>query len=104
MSSKAAGWRTGTVTEFLELTPEDEAVIEARLVAHRARKALAALVKESRGTMTQAELAKRMNTTQPRIAKIEKASDNVSLDQYFGAAQAAGADLKKIGKVLVKAG
>jgi hypothetical protein len=100
---EAAGYKFTTTTNWLDLTPEDEAEIESRLATDRARRALAALVKESRGPMTQTELAKRIKTTQPRIAKIESASPNVSIEQLMRAAIGAGADLKRIGKALVKA-
>jgi DNA-binding XRE family transcriptional regulator len=101
---EAAGYRVGTVAEFLGLTPEDEAVIEQRLAAEKARLALAKLVKESRGSMTQAELAKRIKTSQPRVAKIEAGEPNVSIDLLVRAAIGAGADLKRIGQVLIQAG
>lgn len=100
---EAKGWKIGTAAEFLGLTPEDEAAIERRRAMDRARTALAKLVKESRGTMTQAELARRIKTSQPRIAKVEAGESNVSLDLLIRAAIGAGASLDTIGRTLIRA-
>jgi hypothetical protein len=48
-----AGWKSGTVSDFLELTPEDTVLVEIKL-------ALSRYLKERRqDTMTQVELAKK---------------------------------------------
>ncbi len=73
---EAAGFGVGTVTEFLGLTPAEEALVEARValtIALRERK-------EKMG-ITQTSLAKKMKTSQPRVARILAGDPNVSLDQ-----------------------
>jgi hypothetical protein len=35
---EAAGWKVGTVAEFLELTPEEEAIVEIRLALSKSVK------------------------------------------------------------------
>ena len=71
---KAKGWSVGTVAEFLDLTPEEAALIEIKL-------ALSKSLRERREKrMTQVELAERMHSSQPRIAKAEGGDRSVSLD------------------------
>ena len=53
---QAGGWKVGTVAEFLNLTPEETALIEIKL-------ALSNSLKERRtGQMTQAELAHKIKS------------------------------------------
>jgi transcriptional regulator with XRE-family HTH domain len=60
-----------------------------------ARAQMAAAVREARtiSNLSQKELGKRINTSQPRIARIERAAPDVSLDQLIRALVAAGGRL-----------
>lgn len=72
---EAAGWRSGTAKDFLELTEEEWRIIDLRLDladAIRGRR-------EALG-MTQAELAKLIGSSPSCVAKIEVAARGVSLD------------------------
>jgi len=72
---EAKGWKVGTSREFLGLTPEEEAYIEIRLAlaGHlRARR------QEQR--LPQVELARRIKSSQSRVAKMEAGDPSVSLD------------------------
>jgi hypothetical protein len=94
---KAKGWQVGTVTEFLDLTPEEAALIEIRL-------ALSKSLRERRERrMTQVELAERMHSSQPRIAKAEGGDRSVSLDLLMRAMLATGATPKEIGAAIASA-
>ena len=57
-----------------------------------ARTQMAAAVREAResSNLSQKELGQRLKTSQPRIAKIERAASDVSLDQLVRAFVAAG--------------
>ena len=60
-----AGWKCGTVSEFLKLTPEETVLVEIKL-------ALSRYLKERRqDRMIQIELVKKIHSSQPRIAKAE---------------------------------
>ncbi len=60
---EAEGWTVGSSSDFLGLTPEETALIEIKL-------ALSRNLKERRGhLMTQAELAQKIQSSQPRIAR-----------------------------------
>lgn len=82
---ESAGFKVGTVDEFLKLTPEESALVSLRL-------ALARRVRRHRleGKFSQAELARRMGSSQSRVAKLEAADSEVSLDLLFRAFFASG--------------
>jgi ribosome-binding protein aMBF1 (putative translation factor) len=82
---KAAGYRAGTVEEFLGLTSEESALVNLRLV-------LARRVRRHRleGKLSQVDLAHRIGSSQSRIAKLEAAESEVSLDLLFRAFFATG--------------
>jgi len=88
---EAAGWRFGDAADFLGMTDEERQLLEARvemaLAVRRQREAL---------RLSQKQLAGRLKTSQPRVAKIERAAPDVSLDQILRAFAAAG------GRITVK--
>jgi DNA-binding XRE family transcriptional regulator len=92
---EAAGFKVGTVQEFLGLTSEENALIEVRLalsVALKLRRQVAGL--------TQTSLARRLQSSQSRIAKMEAGDPSVSLDLLLRALLAAGATREEVGQVI----
>lgn len=88
---EAAGVRFGTVAEFLGLTPEEEAIVELRVAVSMAvRRA------RERHNLTQIQVARKIKSTQARIAKIESDASDVSLDLMFRGLFAAGGSLADI--------
>ncbi len=90
---ESAGWKVGDYAEFLELSDEERAVVELRLE-------LARSIRERRTAsgMTQAELAERLGTTQPRVTKIESAASDVSLDVLIRGFLAVGGRIPRFAK------
>jgi len=88
---EAAGWNTTTVQEFLNLDKVDIELIETKL-------ALTKAVREERQRkhITQSALAKRMKTSQSRVAKIEAGDPTVSLDLIFRALFTMGVSRKAL--------
>lgn len=91
---EAHGWRIGPVDEFLGLSEEEAAYIELKL-------ALSEHLKKRRQRMklTQVELARRLKSSQSRVAKIEAGDPSVSLDLLVRSLLALGttqADLAKM--------
>ncbi|MGH7960551.1 MAG: XRE family transcriptional regulator [Candidatus Binatia bacterium] len=72
---EAAGWRVGTVSEFLGLTDEEEALIELKLDLARAVR-----TERVRRRLTQEELGKVLGSSQSRVAKMEAGDPTVSID------------------------
>src|SRR4051794_5251701 len=87
----AAGWRFGDAADFLGMTDEERQLLDVRVEA-------ALAVRRQRATLklSQKQLASRIKTSQPRVAKIEGAASDVSLDQILRAFTAAG------GRITVK--
>jgi predicted XRE-type DNA-binding protein len=84
----AAGWAVGDAADFLEMSEVERQLLDARTQ-------MAAAVREARAisNLSQKELGKLLKTSQPRIAKIERAAPDVSLDQLVRAFVAAGGRL-----------
>src|SRR5947209_15783989 len=91
---KALGWKDGTVAEFLELTPEESALIEIKLALSRR------LRERRQKRMTQTQLAEKIQSSQSRIAKAETGHSSVSLELLVRAMLATGASPKEIGKAI----
>lgn len=92
---ESAGWRVGDAREFLDLTSDESAFVEIKL-------ALARRVRELREehNWTQAEFAKRVGSSQSRVAKMEAADPTVSVDLLVRSLLAAGADRHDLGRVV----
>jgi hypothetical protein len=89
------GWVEGSVDELLELEPWESELIELRL-------ALADAVREkrSRQGLSQKELADRVGSTQPRVARLEQAE--ASLDFILRAVFALGANRDEVGRIVAR--
>jgi DNA-binding transcriptional regulator YiaG len=79
-----AGWKIGSTAEFLELSEVEAALVEAKLALGDAVRAL-----RQRGRLSQSDLAKRMGSSQSRVAKVENHDPEVSLDLQLRAVFAA---------------
>ncbi|MBU6359250.1 MAG: helix-turn-helix transcriptional regulator [Chloroflexota bacterium] len=91
---EAKGWQTGTVAAFLQLTPEESTLVEIKL-------ALSRKLRQSRqNQMTQAELATKIHSSQPRIAKAENGDHSVSIELLLRAILATGATPQDIGEAI----
>jgi DNA-binding XRE family transcriptional regulator len=72
---EAKGWRFGTTQTFLRLSDEEAAYVDLK-----ARLAAGLRERRRRRSFTQADLAKRLQSSQSRIAKMEAGDPSVSLD------------------------
>ncbi|MHB1037284.1 MAG: XRE family transcriptional regulator [Pirellulales bacterium] len=88
---QAAGWKVGDAADFLDMNDEERQLLDARVE-------LALAVRRQREAchLTQKELGLKLKTSQPRVAKIERAATDVSLDQLVRAFAAVG------GRIVVK--
>jgi DNA-binding XRE family transcriptional regulator len=85
---EAAGFRVGTASEFLGMDEADRKFVEFRLAIVRAVHRL-----RTEKKMSQRELAERIGSSQPRVARIEAGSPGVSLDLAAKALFALGGGL-----------
>ena len=86
------GWRTGSAGDFLGLSED-----EKRLVAMRISLVDAIRETRKRSGLTQVALAKKMQSSQSRIAKIEAGDPTASLELIVRALIAAGASNREVG-------
>jgi DNA-binding transcriptional regulator YiaG len=92
---KANVWKEGSVQEFLSLSDADMEIIETRLAASRLLKK----IRQERH-LTQQALARKLQTSQSRLAKMESGDDSVSLDLIFRSLFALGVSRKKLASSL----
>ncbi len=92
---ESKGWKVGTTKEFLDLTREEEAYIELRLkLAEGLRQ------RRVRRRLTQVDLAKAVQSSQSRVAKMEAGDPSVSLDLLVRSLIALGTSSKELGKLI----
>lgn len=91
-----AGWKSGTVSEFLELAPEETVLVEIKLALSRYLK------ERRRDTMTQVELTKKIHSSRPRIAKAEE--EEVSIELMIRAMLATVVTPQEIGQIIAQVG
>ena len=92
---ESKGWKVGTVDEFLDLAPEESAYIELKLkLSENVRK----LRKSKR--LTQIEFARRVKSSQSRVAKIEAGDPSVSVDLLIRSLLALGATHHELARII----
>jgi predicted XRE-type DNA-binding protein len=96
---KAAGWKVGTVAEFLGLSKEDRAFVELKVALAKALRRR----REAKG-LTQGDVAKLVGSSQPRVAFMEASEASVSIDLLMRTLLAMGASLKELAGVVRSAG
>jgi DNA-binding XRE family transcriptional regulator len=93
-----AGWQVGDAKDFLGLTDADMAVIDMRVsLATELRKRRLAR------SISQATLARRIGSSQSRVAKMEAGDPSVSLDLLIRCLLVAGVTTKAIAATIAQA-
>lgn len=95
---RRAGWAVGDAADFLQLSAEERRFVEMKL-------ALASGVREirERRGLTQAGLARRLGSSQSRVAKMEAADSSVSVDLLLRSLLTVGATPGEIARLIKKA-
>ena len=89
------GWKTGTVAEFLQLSPEESAYIEMKLALRKNRQE-----RRKDKSLTQKQLARLLRSSQSRVAKMEAGDPSVSLDLLVRSLLILGETRRGLAKVL----
>lgn len=92
---EAAGWRLGDAREFLDLSSSEAEFVEIKLALARKLRQI-----REKHHWSQAELAKRVGSSQSRVAKMEAGDPTVSIDLLMKSLLAAGADRHEVGRVV----
>lgn len=90
-----AGWQIGSADEFLELSPEEASYVEMKLALSDGLKR-----RRTNEGITQTDLAKKIGSSQSRIAKAEASDPSVSVDLLMRALLATGATLADLGRII----
>jgi len=88
---EAAGWKVGTVAELLQLTSEEEAIVEIRVSLSKSLRKL-----RQQEQLSQQKLAEKTNSSQSRVAKMEAADSSCSIDLLIKSLLALGATREDI--------
>ena len=92
---EAKGWKFGTVQEFLNLSEEEAAYIELKLALSKNLQKV-----RRQKNLTQNELARRLKSSQSRVAKMEAGDASVSLDLLIRSLLALGTSRKHLAQIL----
>ncbi len=92
---EAKGYMVGSVDEFLGLSKEELEYIELKLALSQA-----IANHRNQSKWTQVQLAKKLKSSQSRIAKMEKGDPSVSIDLLVKSLLAMGETKKSIGKMI----
>jgi DNA-binding XRE family transcriptional regulator len=96
---EAAGWSVGSTADFLELSPEEAAFVELKLRLSESLKR-----RRTDQKLSQDALAKKIRSSQSRVAKMEAGDPTVSIDLLIRALLATGATHRDLAKVVAPSG
>ncbi len=96
---EAAGWSVGTPAQVLELSTADEAFVELKVALAQALRR----IREKKG-LTQAQVARAVGSSQPRVAFMEASEASVSIDLLVRTLLALGSSLADLATVIRAAG
>jgi ribosome-binding protein aMBF1 (putative translation factor) len=96
---EAAGWKVGSTADFLELSAEEAAFVELKL-------RLSESLRERRKgqKLSQDTLARKIRSSQSRVAKMEAGDPTVSIDLLIRALLAMGATHRDLAKAVAPSG
>lgn len=92
---EAQGWTVGSAQDFLDLSDAETALVELRLVLAQVLKA-----RRTQHGWSQLELAKRLKSSQSRVAKMEAGDASVSMDLLIRSLFAIGAKPRDLARTI----
>ena len=92
---EAAGWKIADTTEFLGLSNAESQLLEIKLSLVKMLRLF-----RKRNHLTQAQLAKKIKSSQSRVAKMETGDPSVSVDLLMRSLLAAGANPSDLGRAV----
>lgn len=93
-----AGWAVGDARGFLGLSDAEAALVDVRVSLARDLR-----LRRRQSKISQATLAKRIGSSQSRVAKMEAGDPSVSIDLLIKTLLRAGSTTTQIGRVIAKA-
>ena len=93
--AEAAGWKVGTVRQFLGLSDEEVAFVDLKLALARSLRS-----RRERKGLTQNQLAELIESSQSRVAKMEAGDRTVSLDLLVRSLLAMGTTKRELARII----
>jgi len=92
---ESRGWKVGSADEFLALSPQESAYIDMKLeLADNLRK------RRVRRKLTQVQLARLVQSSQSRVAKMEAGDPTVSIDLLLRSLLALGTSRRDLARII----
>ena len=91
------GWKVGSVEEFLDLSAEEAAYIELKVKLCQGLRS-----RRQRQKLTQTQLARMVQSSQSRVAKMEACDPSVSIDLLIRSLIALGASDRDLARLISK--
>ena len=92
-----AGWKLGSAEDFLNLSSEESAYIKMKLALCDSEKS-----KRIEKRLSQVAFAKKIASSQSRVAKMEAGDPSVSIDLVMKSLFALGVSKKELAQVIVR--
>jgi DNA-binding XRE family transcriptional regulator len=92
---KSQGWKVGTARQLLGLSAEESAFLEIKLALARSLR-----LRRREGGWSQAEVARRIESSQSRVAKMEAGDALVSIDLLVRTLLALGTTRKELARII----
>lgn len=90
------GWKVGSVDEFLELSPEESEYLELKInLSQNLRD------RRKKSHLSQIQLAKLIQSSQSRVAKMEHGDPTVSIDLIIKTLISLGASKNELAKAMI---
>lgn len=90
-----AGWAVGSATDFLHLSADEAAFVELKLALSEELR-----TRRAHQGLSQTALAKKLGSSQSRVAKMEASDPSVSVDLLIRGLLAAGASRNEIASAI----
>lgn len=91
----AVDWKVGSTADFLQLNSNEAAFVEMKLALARSIRSRRLLLK-----LTQSELARLIDSSQSRVAKMESADFSVSMDLLIRVLLVLGASRREVANAI----
>lgn len=92
---EAKGWKIGSTKEFLGLSDEESAYLDLKM-----RLADGLREHRQRHRLSQVDLARRLRSSQSRVAKMESSDPSVSLDLLIRSLLALGISQRELARII----
>ena len=92
---ESVGFKVGEVADFLDLSPEETAIIEIKLALTQAMRHRSISQKLSQFT-----IAKRIHSSASRVKKLEAGDPSIPVDMLIRVLLATGATREEVGKII----